>query len=275
MGKLIWIASYPKSGNTWVRAFLHNYIRQGDTPYDINRLTDLTAADINAERYRPYDPRPASQFSIADVQRMRPLVHRDLTTLDTTLVFVKTHNARLSVAGAPLITPEVTAGAIYIARDPRDIAVSYSAHLGRSIDETIARMADPEAATGGTDAKVYELHGSWSAHVRSWIQPTDPMVPILRYEALVAAPETVFGRLIAWLGQTPPPDRLARAVRFSAFAELQRQERMKGFAERVAQSTAPFFGRGEPGGWRHVLSPAQQARIERDHGAMMVLCGYG
>ena len=102
MGQLVWIASYPKSGNTWMRAFLHNYIRQPDAPYDINRLTDLAASDVNAERYQRYDQRPASQYSVADVQRMRRLVHRDLTTLDATLVFVKTHNARLVVAGAPL-----------------------------------------------------------------------------------------------------------------------------------------------------------------------------
>ena len=110
MGKLVWIASYPKSGNTWVRAFLHNYIRQPAAPYDINRLTDLTASDVSAERYARYDARPASQYSVADVQRMRPLVQRDLMALDPTLVFVKTHNALMAVAGAPLIAPEVTAG---------------------------------------------------------------------------------------------------------------------------------------------------------------------
>ena len=75
-------------------------------------------------------------------------MHRDLTALDSTLVFVKTHNALILVEDAPLITPEVTAGAIYIVRDPRDIAVSFSRHRGRSIDDTIAFMADPEAATG-------------------------------------------------------------------------------------------------------------------------------
>jgi hypothetical protein len=274
VGKLVWIASYPKSGNTWVRAFLHNYIRQGSAPYDINALTDLTAADINAERYHGYDPRPASRYSIADVQRMRRLVHRDLTALDKTLVFVKTHNARLLVAGAPLITPEVTAGAIYIVRDPRDVAVSYSAHLGRSIDDTIARMAAPEAATGGTDTKVYERHGSWSMHVQSWTHPPDPRTRVLQYEALVAAPEAVFGPMIEWLGQPPPPERLERAIRFSALGELRAQEEKKGFRERVAGSTAPFFGPGQPGGWRNVLSPAQRARIERDHGTMMARFGY-
>jgi hypothetical protein len=274
MGQLVWIASYPKSGNTWVRAFLHNYIRQTETPYDINRLTDLTAADINAERYHRYDPRPASNYTIADVQRMRRLVHRDLTALDSTLVFVKTHNARLQVAGAPLITPEVTAGAIYIVRDPRDVAISYSRHRGRSVDDTIAFMADPEAATGGTDKKVYERFSAWSLHVHSWTSRPDPRVHVVRFETLVDAPAATFGRLIHWLGQDPQPERLDRAIRFSAFDELRAQEQAKGFKERVAESTTPFFGTGQPGHWRTVLSPAQQARIERDHGAMMQRFGY-
>jgi hypothetical protein len=274
MGQLVWIASYPKSGNTWMRAFLHNYIKQPDAPYDINRLTDLAAADVNAERYQRYDPRPASQYTIAEVQRMRPLVHRDLTALDSTLVFVKTHNARLQVEGAPLITPEVTAGAIYIVRDPRDLAVSYSRHRGHSIDDTIAFMAAPEAATGGTDAKIYEWHSSWSVHVHSWTSRPDPRVRVVRYEAMVNAPEATFAPVIQWLGQKPPPERLNRAIRFSAFDELRAQEQAKGFKERAVEATAPFFGTGRTGYWRTVLSPAQQARIERDHGTMMRRFGY-
>ncbi len=274
MGQLVWIASYPKSGNTWMRAFLHNYIRQPDAPSDINHLTDLTAADNNALSYQRYDTRPASQYTIADVQRMRRLVHRDLTGLDSTLVFVKTHNARLQVEGAPLITPEVTAGAVYIVRDPRDIAVSFARHLGRSIDDTITVMADPEAATGGTDTQIYERHSSWSLHVRSWTSQPDPTVFVIRYEALIASPAAAFGPVIDWLGQDPPKDRLERAIRFSALDELRAQEQKKGFKERSADSTGPFFGTGQPGHWRTVLSPAQQARIERDHGAMMQRFGY-
>lgn len=274
MGQLVWIASYPKSGNTWVRAFLHNYIRQPEAPYDINRLTDLAAADVNAERYRRYDPRPASQYTVAEVQRMRRLVHRDLTALDQTLVFVKTHNALLTVAGAPLITPEVTAGAIYIVRDPRDVAVSYSHHRGRSIDDTIACMADPEAATGGTDSRVYERHASWSLHVHSWTCRPNPRVQVVRYEAMVADPAATFGRLIRWLGQEPPPTRLNRAIQFSAFEALRAQEQARGFAERAPEATAPFFAAGRPGRWHAVLSAAQQARIEHDHGAVMRRFGY-
>ncbi|MDR3537180.1 MAG: sulfotransferase domain-containing protein [Acetobacteraceae bacterium] len=274
MGKLVWIASYPKSGNTWMRAFLHNYIRRPDAPYDINSLTDLTASDVNAERFQRYDPRPPSQYTVADVQRMRPLVHRDLMALDSTLVFVKTHNARLVIEGAPLITPEVTAGAIYIVRDPRDVAVSYSRHRGRSIDDTIAFMAAPDAATGGSDSRIHERLSSWSVHVMSWTARPEPRVRVVRYETLLEAPETTFGSQIRWLGDDPLPERLSRAVQFSRFEELRAQEQAKGFKERVAESTAPFFGKGQAGTWRTVLTPAQQARIEHDHGPMMRRFGY-
>lgn len=274
MGQLVWIASYPKSGNTWVRAFLHNYIRQPAAPYDINRLTDLCASDASAERYRRYDERPASHYTVADVQRQRGKVHRDLTALDSTLVFVKTHNARLVIEGAPLISPAVSAGAIYIVRDPRDVAVSYSRHLGRSIDETIGVMADPRATTGGTDSKVFEHLGSWSLHVQSWTGRPDPRVHVLKYEALIARPEDAFGALVRFLGQEPPADRLHSAIRFSDIAELRGQEQANGFIERVPEATGTFFGAGQPGHWRSVLTPMQRERIEHDHGAMMRRFGY-
>jgi len=274
MGKLVWIASYPKSGSTWVRAFLHNYILQPQAPYDINALMDLSTGESGAARYRRYDPRPASQYSIADVQRMRPLVHRDLMDVHPNLVFVKTHNASVLVEGVPLMTPAVTAGAIYIVRDPRDIAVSYARHRGRSLDDTIAFMADPLAATGGTDDKIYERLSSWSVHVHFWTRHPHPLRHVMRYEDMIAAPETAFAELVRVLGQEPPADRLARAVTFSAFRELQAQERVKGFIEQPVESTELFFRAGQPNGWRAVLTAAQRDRIERDHGEVMARFGY-
>jgi hypothetical protein len=168
----------------------------------------------------------------------------------------------------------VTAGAIYLVRDPRDIAVSYSRHLGRSLDETIAFMADPEAATGGTDQTVYERLSSWSVHVHFWTRNPNPRLHVMRYEAMAADPQAAFGALLRFLGDEPPPERLARATRFSAFDVLRAQERARGFIEQPAESTAPFFRAGSPGQWRAVLSPAQRARIERDPAVVMGRFGY-
>jgi hypothetical protein len=274
MGQIIWIASYPKSGSTWLRAFLHNYVRDAETPHDINRLMDLTTGESSAARYRRHDPRPPSQYSIADVQRLRPLVHRALADAHPGLVFVKTHSALLVVEGVQTITKAVTSGAIYVLRDPRDVAISYSRHLDRSIDDTIAILADVEAATGGTDEKVYERLSSWSAHVHFWTRRPHPELHVMRYEDMVAAPCQAFCGLIRFLGQDPPEDRLARAVRFSDFAVLQAQEAARGFIEQPARSSGPFFRAGQVGQWKTVLTRAQQARIERDHGEVMRRFGY-
>ena len=274
MGQIIWIASYPKSGSTWLRAFLHNYVRNAEAPHDINRLMDLTTGESSAARYQRHDPRPPSQYSIADVQALRPLVHRALADAHPGLVFVKTHNALLVVAGVQTITKDVTSGAIYILRDPRDVAISYSHHLGRSIDDTIGVMADVEAATGGTDEKVYERLSSWSAHVHFWTRRPHPELHVMRYEDMAAEPRQTFGGLIRFLGQEPPEDRLDRAVAFSDFAVLRSQEQARGFIEQPARSSGPFFRAGKVGKWQAVLTRAQAARIERDHGELMRRFGY-
>lgn len=273
MGKLVWLASYPKSGNTWLRAFLHNYLRASDRPHDINRLHEMSIAESEAAHFARFDPRPARDWTVSDVQRMRPAVHRSFTTAYPDLVFVKTHNASLVVHGTPLLTPEVTAGAVYLIRDPRDVAVSYAHHLGRPLDETIAFMADPEAAIGGDGVNVYERLGSWSIHVHFWTRSPNPRLHVLRYEDLQADPARAFGSIIDWLGEAPPPDQLARAVRHSQFQELRDQEVTRGFVERPAGAPA-FFRSGRSGGWRETLTAAQAARIERDHGAEMTRLGY-
>jgi hypothetical protein len=273
MGQIIWLASYPKSGNTWLRAFLHNYLRQPAESYDINRLGDFTASENDAAHYHAHDPRPASAYSIETVQRLRPLVHRDLTRAFPDLVFVKTHNAALNVAGVPLLTPAVTAGIIYILRDPRDIALSYSRHLGKSIDETITFMAQDGASAGGDDRKVFERLSSWSGHVRSWTGNPHPRLLGLRYEDMLAEPAASFGKVIRFLGREPPADRIERAIRLSSFAALQAQERHNGFVERP-ESAAAFFHTGTAGQWRAQLTSAQIARLEQDHGAEMRRAGY-
>ena len=273
MGQIIWLASYPKSGNTWLRAFLHNYLRQPAESYDINRLADFTAAENDAAHYRAYDPRPASAYSIETVQALRSQIHRDLTRAFPDLVFVKTHNAALIVAGVPLLTPAVTAGAIYILRDPRDIALSYSRHLGKPVDETIAFMADERAAAGGDDLKVFEQLSSWSGHVRSWLRTPHRHLLTLRYEDMLADPVRSFGNVIRFLGGAPPPDRLDRAIRLSSFAALQAQEQRHGFLEKP-KSAGAFFYAGTAAQWRTALTAEQIARIERDHGDEMLRAGY-
>src|SRR3954451_6509877 len=133
MGAIVWLASYPKSGNTWMRAFLHNFLRNPDKSYDINKMSDFTLGDSQVSWYQQFDPRPGSEYSKPDVQRMRPMVHHAMTKAFPDSVFVKTHNACVEDNGHPLVSLEVTAGAIYIVRNPLDVVISYSDHIGQPI----------------------------------------------------------------------------------------------------------------------------------------------
>jgi hypothetical protein len=272
MGKLVWLASYPKSGNTWLRVFLHNYITNADEPHSINDLAAFSAVECSAAFFAALDKRPGSALTPADVQSLRPLVHRDLTKLHDDLVFVKTHNANLALHGVPFCTPEVSAGAIVVIRDPRDVAVSYAAYTGMDIDAAIDFMGQKGAANRGTDVQVFELLSRWSAHVESWSQSHRHM--LLRYEDMVAGPETVFGKVVHFLGDDPEPARLARAISFSRFDELSAQERNVGYAAHAPSAAGRFFRTGRVGQWRDALTAAQVARVAAAHGDVMRRFGY-
>lgn len=274
MGGIIWLASYPKSGNTWLRAFIHNYLSDAASPSDINRLTELTTGESGAALYEKHDPRPAASYSAADIMRLRPLVHRALMGTDGERVFVKTHNPAITIHGVPLITPDVTDRAIYLLRDPRDVAISYSAYLGVPLEAMIALMADDRAVSGGDDHKVLEFIGSWSRHVGSWTERPAQRTLVLRYEDLLADPADGFGDVVRFLGAEPQAGRLARAIAFSGFASLRDQERRTGFFERIGHASAPFFRAGTAGQWRDRLTAAQHRRIERDHAPPMRRFGY-
>ncbi|MBU6419416.1 MAG: sulfotransferase domain-containing protein [Proteobacteria bacterium] len=270
MGKLVWLASYPKSGNTWVRAFLHNYIVNAETPHSINSLVDFSVSECAMAFFGV----PGEVMDPHAVQAKRPEVHEALTGLHDDLVFVKTHNANLSVHGVSLCTPGVTAGAIYIVRDPRDVALSYAAFAGKSVDEIIDFMGNEGAANASDGVQVFELLSSWSAHALSWVGA--PRRLLVRYEDLVADPARGFGRIIRFLGAadaTPEPERLQRAIAFSSFDTLAGQEAREGYRANGAGG-GKFFRSGVAGGWREKLTPEQAAKIWATHGQVMEKFGY-
>jgi len=268
MGKIIWLASYPKSGNTWLRVFLHNYILQPQTPHSINALADLAPTECSRAFFGPN----ATILTEAETQKRRPKVHHHLTTLSDHHIFLKTHNANLAYSSIPLCTPTLTAGAITVIRDPRDIAVSYAAYTGKSLDDIIAFMNQKAAANAATNLQVFELLSTWSAHIASWTQ-SKIFLPV-RYEDMIATPHTTFAKIINFLGDAPDPNRLQRAIDFSVFPTLAAQEQSEGYAAHAATAAAPFFRAGRPNQWQTKLTKAQAQRIENDHGEVMERFGY-
>ncbi len=139
--RAIWIASYPKSGNTWVRVFLHNLLRELREPdaasQDINALHEVTARESLAARFTRRLGKSAHEAAIREIAEARMRVQADMVQGRGGPVYIKTHNAIANVDGFPAINLAITLAVVYIVRNPLDVAVSYAHFLGMPYDEII------------------------------------------------------------------------------------------------------------------------------------------
>ncbi|MSP67078.1 MAG: sulfotransferase domain-containing protein [Alphaproteobacteria bacterium] len=273
MGGIVWLASYPKSGNTWLRVFLANYLENAKTPVPLAELHRFGAADAAALPYERVAGKAAAELTVAELNRLRPQVHRGIAASVPKTILVKTHSALGLMNGVPLITPEATLGAVYIVRNPLDVAVSMARHYRLSLDQAIEAIGSMNNLVPPGRGTVLQFLGRWSEHVRGWQRAPGLNLHLLRYEDLQAEPRKAFGALVRFLGLPFAGGRLARAIRFSTFDELAGQERKSGFVER-ATGAESFFREGRVGGWRKVLTAQQAARITDAHREVMVEFGY-
>lgn len=260
--RIIWIASFPKSGNTWMRLLLAHLFLPRDKEIDINSINLFTLSDQRQDFYDKANGGPFRTEDPAVWIRMRQKAVRLIAASKPPHHFVKTHARIARVEGFPLIPPDVTAGAIYMLRNPFDVAISYARHMSVSIDESIALMADPDT-TNGRATGILELVGRWDHHSRDWLGAPGLRLHKLRYEDLLTETEAEMRRLLGFLGAKVTDGDLRRAIRKTRFSELQKQEKQKGFKERPPQMKQ-FFHSGTAGGWREKLTPEQIGRIREE-----------
>ena len=274
MSNIVWLASYPKSGNTWVRAFLDNLMHDARKPLAVDRPSGMFAQGESAIGwYRIADPRPPAQWTNANIARLRPRVHRMIADSAAGTVFCKTHNALTTINGQPTVNMAISAGAIYIVRNPLDIVLSFADFQGCSTDTTIAIMATDGFATPTNERNVSEHMASWSQHVASWTAGGNRGVHVVRYEDLLEQPLRSFTGIVEYLGQKFERKRIERAIGHASFDSLRRQEEQHGFSEKPAHQKA-FFRKGTAGQWRRELTPEQAARVIADHREQMARFGY-
>jgi Sulfotransferase domain len=270
---ILWLASFPKSGNTWIRAFLANYVADARLPVEVNTLPDFAYGDMRSNYYAQVAGRPAASLGAEEIDHLRPAVHRFLAGSRPGMVFVKTHTRLTTSNGVPTITPDVTAGAIYVVRNPLDVAVSFAHHYGLGIDEGLRALCFPDLQIEAKEGHVRQLIGDWSSHVASWLEAPGLACLMLRYEDMMSAPQTTFGRVVQFLNLGKDRERLKRALRHSSFRVLAEQEQRTGFVER-SKNADRFFRRGVVGSYREELSSAQAATMIDVHRVRMTQLGY-
>lgn len=264
--KLInWLASFPKSGNTWVRLFYQAYV-SGNA--GINSDLRITLTDSYESLYQGICPIPLERLEKQDFALLRgaALVNLIGTGLRSHLV-VKTHNANIDINGVPLIPTRVTNSAVYLVRDPRDVACSYAAHLGKDVDQIIQIMGD-EWAGLRTNVVVPQFTCAWSKNVLSWADKAF----VVRYEDLCVNPVHWFTKILEVWGIEPEPDRVVEAAEMTTIDKFQAQETEEGFSEINPGRT--FFRQGGST-WRDTLTDKQARQIVRDHSVAMAKFNYG
>jgi hypothetical protein len=261
--RIIWLASYPKSGNTWMRLLLaHYFMPLGQAP-DINNIRAFTTGDVRSDFFDQAAGGRYAGETLQDWIRVRGLAMRMIAASKPSHHFVKTHCQPVPFEGRDVVPPEVTAAAIYILRNPFDVAPSFARHQGVDIDTAIDRMLDEDMVMG-TGTGIFELLGRWDHHVQSWTEAPGLPLHVIRYEDMLAKPgPTARGLLGSFLKMKVDAAKLAYAVKSTSFETLRKQEEDLGFRERPEQMGA-FFARGKAGAWRDDLTPAQVGLLREE-----------
>lgn len=226
---------------------------------DINNLRQFTTADIRQDFFDAANGAPFQGKSVEDWMAVRTKALHLIAGSKPVKHFVKTHCTPVRVGNVDLIPPEVTAGALYVMRNPFDVAPSFARHTSATMDEAIAKMCDPENVMG-TNSGILDALGRWDDHVTRWA--TVPGMPrhLIRYEDLLDKPAKTMERLLGFLSVKPDRPKLAKAIKATSFEAMKKQEEKHGFRERP-EGMKSFFAKGKAGGWKDDLTPAQVGRV--------------
>lgn len=275
-GAIVWLASYPKSGNTWFRIFLANLAAGENGPTDINNLDERGGIACSRQEFEMATYLDSGLIGDDDIDDLRLQVYRCAAPANGQR-WIKVHDAYVMTSSGGPMFGVAGARTVYLVRDPRDVAISFAFHNSMAVDDAINLMNNPVAAYCGSGKglapQLRQRLFDWSGNAASWLDQQDIPVHCVRYEDLRADPERHFSAALVFAGRAASATEIQRAVRHADFGELQRQEAEHGFAERTSR-TAPFFRQGRVGGWREQLSDEQVARIEERHAAMMRRLGY-
>jgi hypothetical protein len=278
MRNIIWLASYPKSGNTWFRIFLSNLLNEKEDPTDINNITSTHGIASARHIFDEITGIEASDLSHDEVDILRPGLYNSISDEAKETLFIKVHDAYTFLPdNSPLFPPSATKCILYIIRNPLDVAVSNSNHNSCTVQQSIERMGDENyglcTKNNRLKDQLRQKIGTWSDHVLSWTNAPEQKIHIIRYEDMKLSPVETFTAALQFAGLNFDSKAVEAAIKKSSFEEMQKQEKGKGFKERPIGAPS-FFRKGEAGSWREHLNPEQVRQIIQAHSQVMQAYGY-
>ena len=278
-GNIIWLASYPKSGNTWLRIFLNNLLSEKNEPIDINVLNKTGSIASSRVIFDELVGVDSADLTSTEIDYYLPQVHllrsKQLKKRD----FIKIHDAFTKNQNDKWIIPlAATYKVIYLIRNPLDVAVSMAYYYGDDFDTSINDMSNPNLILGESKkrqlSQLHQYMGSWSDHVNSWINNVPPKkILVVRYEDMKLKTVETFSRITYFLDLPYSSKQIINAIDNSTINRLQAMEVKKGFKGNINPKVL-FFRKGIVGGWREELSENQILKIIKAHKELMIQYNY-
>ena len=269
---IIWIASYPKSGNTWVRSFLSTYIYAEKNSsvfknikkiinfpnishfkgiFEINKFTQEEQKDKKKKDKKKFE---ISKYWIAAQKKIN---------LSNEITFLKTHNFGGSLEGNEFTNSENTSAVIYLVRDPRSVAVSNAHHNSISYDQSIRDLFD-EKIFSTNEGNLLEFRSSWKVNYLSWKKRSCPKF-LIRYEDLISDQYQYFKKILNFINDFKKINidelKIKETIELCKLENLSKLEDQIGFEEKLKKEKK-FFRKGLVDEWKSQLNKDQIKKIE-------------
>ncbi len=266
---IIWIASYPKSGNTWVRSIISSYFFSNIGNFDFSLLKNISLYP-GPKYFNKKIDKPGEVSLFWEVSQKNIIQNQELT-------FLKTHNALVALNNRNFTTEKTTLGAIYIIRDPRNILSSLKNHYGfDNYNETFEFMKNKKKYIWDirrkNDFSGFQFLGSWADHYKSWIKNTKFKTLLIKYEDLEKDCYSTSHKIIKFIlmlnGKNVEVDekKLFKSVETTKFDVLKKKEIEKGFEEsiNINNEKKPFFFLGPENIWQKKLPKEILSKVENE-----------
>ena len=270
---IIWIASYPKSGNTWLRAFITSLLYKDKNLNVLNKLKQIHAYPLSKDFYNLLDNFENFKNISENWEKSQSILN-----LDKKIKFLKTHHILCSINGKFFTNYKNSLGVIYIVRDPRNVIISLKHHYSfKNYDEALKFMLDKhrfsgkmgkkETFTRETEFPTYI--SNWHNHYNSWKNFKKNYL-LIKYEDLIKNPKVNFKEVTKYLSKLLKikidEEDLDDAILKSSFKNLKQSEEKFGFSEaapdKITNRKKKIFNLGPDNMWEEDLPVNIRKKIE-------------
>ncbi len=278
---IIWLASYPKSGNTWLRSIISALLYSADGVFNFELLKKVQQFPD-----KKFFKDLIEDFSNFSEIKKNWIVAQDRINLNNETKLLKTHHGKYTVEKSNFTDNKNTLATIYIVRDPRTLVKSISNHFTLSLNDA-SKFLFASSVIGNSKSfeerkdGILTLLGKWNDHYRSWTRNNNNLL-IIKYEDLVANPETELIKLIKFLKKylnlKTSEKKNKMILQTTSFSNLQNMEKQGLFKESVinkkTDSKVNFFHLGPKNKWQDILDKKIVSEIEKNFYSEMKELGY-